>query len=58
MQVAQGITYNVLQQVIMVTQEIIEGAYLAGFEPSRNDLTADELLAEAKEYLMKNLMDN
>lgn len=42
----------------MVTQEIIEGAYLAGFEPSRNGLTADELLAEAEEYLMKNLMDN
>ncbi len=38
--------------------EIIEGAYLAGFEPSTDNLTADELLAEAEEYLMKNLMDN
>lgn len=42
----------------MVTQEIIEGAYLAGFEPSRNDLTADELQAEAEVFLMQNLINS
>ena len=42
----------------MRTIEIIEGAYLAGFESSRNDLTADELLAEAEEFLTQNFINN
>lgn len=38
--------------------EIIEGAYLAGFEPSTDYLTADELLTEAEEFLMQNLINS
>lgn len=34
--------------------EIIEGAYLAGFEPSNEELTAEQLFAEAQEYLVLN----
>lgn len=30
---------------------IIEGAYLAGFEPSNDNLTGDALLSEAKQFL-------
>lgn len=36
-------------------QEIIEGAYLMGFEPSTDELSADDLLAEAQEYLFLSL---
>lgn len=38
--------------------EIIEGAYLAGSEPSTDNLTADELLTEAEEFLMQNLINS
>ena len=31
--------------------EIISAAYLAGFEPSSDNLTAEALFAEAEEYL-------
>ena len=31
--------------------QIIEGAYLAGFEPSSDSLSAEALYAEAMEYL-------
>lgn len=34
---------------------IIEAAYLAGFEPSSDDLTPEALYAEAEEYLMKSI---
>lgn len=36
-------------------QEIIEGAYLMGFEPSKEGLTGKALLAEAEEYLFLSL---
>ncbi len=29
----------------------MEAAYLAGYEPSRDDLTEDEMSAEAENYL-------
>lgn len=32
--------------------QIIEAAYLAGFEPSADDLTAEALFQEANEYLL------
>lgn len=32
-------------------EEIIEAAYLSGFEPSSDDLSADELAEEAQNYL-------
>ena len=38
-------TNNVLDNLL------IEAAYLAGFEPSRDDLTGEALLSEAQEYL-------
>lgn len=41
-----------------MTREIIEGAYLAGFEPSTDNLTTDELLAEAEEFLTQNFINN
>lgn len=34
---------------------IIEAAYLAGFEPSSEDLTAETLFEEAQEYLVKSI---
>lgn len=34
---------------------IIEAAYLAGFEPSSDDLTAEALFAEAEAYLMESI---
>ena len=34
---------------------IIEGAYLLGFEASNENLTAEQLLAEAQEYLFSSL---
>jgi hypothetical protein len=42
----------------MMTREIIDGAYLAGFEPSTDNLTTDELLAEAEEFLTQNLINS
>lgn len=39
----------------MRTKEIIEGAYLAGFESSYEDLTTEQLFAEAQEYLFSSL---
>lgn len=41
-----------------MAQEIIESAYLAGFEPSTDNLTSAELLAEAEEFLMQNLINS
>lgn len=38
-----------------MTQEIIESAYLMGFEPSEDDLPAEQLLAEAQEYIFLSL---
>lgn len=32
--------------------QIIEAAYLAGFEPSADDLTAEALYQEANEFLL------
>lgn len=34
-------------------EAIIEGAYLAGFEPSSDTLTAEALFIEAREYLIE-----
>lgn len=34
---------------------IIEGAYLSGFEPSNENLTAEQLFAEAQEYFFSSL---
>lgn len=36
-------------------QQVIEGAYLSGFEPSGEDLTAGLLFVEAQEYLFSSL---
>ena len=36
-------------------QQIIEGAYLSGFEPSNEDLTTEQLLVEVEEYLFSSL---
>lgn len=41
-----------------MAQEIIEGAYLAGFEPSTDNLTSAELLAEAEGFLTQNLINS
>lgn len=38
-----------------MAQEIIEGAYLMGFEPSKDDLTTEELLEEAQEFIFSSL---
>ena len=40
-----------------MAKSIIEGAYLAGFEPSSDNLSAEALYAEAVEY-MSNLTIN
>ena len=37
--------------------EIIEGAYLAGFEPTNEELTSEQLLTEVQEYLFSNLTE-
>lgn len=39
----------------MTATSIIEGAYLAGFEPSSEDLTAEALYEEAQAYLVKSI---
>lgn len=36
--------------------EIILAAYLAGFEPSNDNITAEALYAEAEEYLTNQSM--
>lgn len=36
-------------------QQIIDGAYLSGFEPSEENLTDEQLFAEAQEYLFSSL---
>lgn len=40
----------------METTAIIEAAYLAGFEPSGDDLTPEALLAEAEEYMTTTIL--
>lgn len=35
--------------------QIIEAAYLSGFEPSSDDLTTEALFAEAEAYLMESI---
>lgn len=39
----------------MIDKQIIEGAYLLGFEPSEENLTDEQLVAEAQEYLFSSL---
>ena len=36
---------------MMMNEAIIEGAYLAGFEPSDDNLKGEALLREATDYL-------
>jgi len=36
----------------MAKIQIIEAAYLAGFEPSSDDLTGEALFIEAREFLL------
>ena len=36
----------------MIDNELIEAAYLSGFEPSSDSLTPDELFEEAQAFLM------
>lgn len=38
-----------------MAKSIIEGAYLAGFEPSSENLSAEALYAEAVEYLNNSI---
>jgi len=37
----------------MTMEAIIEGAYLAGFEPSADGLTTEALFVEAEDYLIR-----
>ena len=39
---------------MMTDNATIEGAYLAGFEPSNDNLTGDALLREAEKFLIHN----
>ena len=39
----------------MIDKQIIEGAYLSGYEPSEENLTDEQLVAEAQEYLFSRL---
>lgn len=39
-------------------RQIIEGAYWAGFEPSSDSLTAEALLAEARQFLFNSITIN
>lgn len=39
----------------MKMTQIIEAAYLAGFEPSSEDLSFSALFTEAETYLMKSI---
>ena len=36
-------------------QQIIEGAYLSGFEPSNENLTTEQILVEVEKYLFSSL---
>ena len=36
-------------------KRLIEGAFLSGFEPSNENLIAEQLFAEAQAYLLENL---
>lgn len=40
----------------MIDEKIIQGAFLAGFEPSEDNLTAEQLFTEAEEFLTKGLI--
>lgn len=40
-------------QISMEIINIIEGAYLNGFEPSSENLTNEQIFEEAQEYLFK-----
>ena len=42
----------------MNKQETIEAAYLAGFEPSADNLTEHEIFAEAQAHLLCQLLVN
>lgn len=35
--------------------QIIQGAYLTGFEPSSDDLTGEALFQEAQEFLINSI---
>lgn len=37
---------------LIASEEVIEAAYLAGFEPSSDDATEAQVLNEATEYLL------
>ena len=39
----------------MIDKQIIDGAYLSGFMPSEENLTDEQLVAEAQEYLFYSL---
>lgn len=41
----------------MESEEIINAAYLAGFEPSIDNLTIGELVEEAREYLFRSIVE-
>lgn len=36
-------------------KRLIEGAFLSGFEPSEDSLSAEQLFTEAQTYLLENL---
>lgn len=39
----------------MTRNDIIEGAYLMGFEPSEDNITAERLWAEVQEFFLLSL---
>ena len=39
-----------------MAQQIIEAAYLMGFEPSNDDLSYEQMLEEAQEYIYLSLI--
>lgn len=39
----------------MIDKQIIDGAYLSGFMPSEENLTDEQLVEEAQEYLFSRL---
>lgn len=36
-------------------KRLIDGAFLSGFEPSEDSLSAEQLFTEAQAYLLENL---
>lgn len=38
-----------------IEYQIIQGAYLTGFEPSSDDLTGEALYQEAQEFLINSI---